>query len=240
MIAFLRKIRKDLVNRGAVRRYLFYALGEVLLVMVGILLALQVNNWNNNRTSKIEEEKILKGMYETLNDDLSRFKVKMSKVYNAEKRIQTLQDLIQSGAKVDTLNILCGAAYGTHNFDLTTSPYEVLKSSGLNIIIDDTLRQLIVKIYDKHLNYIISCNSIELNVVMDGLRPYYLSNFTNIRFYETATPNDPEAIYQDKYYHNLIDYRLTVIRNNLTSYYPGVITDIENLLLVIKEYLDFE
>ena len=37
-----------------IRRYLLYALGEILLVMIGILLALQVNNWNEQRKAKIK------------------------------------------------------------------------------------------------------------------------------------------------------------------------------------------
>ena len=44
MIKFFRKIRKDLLNKGKTTKYLKYAIGEIVLVMVGILLAIQVNN----------------------------------------------------------------------------------------------------------------------------------------------------------------------------------------------------
>jgi hypothetical protein len=46
MLAILRKIRKSLINTGKVSKYLIYALGEIVLVVVGILIALQINNWN--------------------------------------------------------------------------------------------------------------------------------------------------------------------------------------------------
>jgi uncharacterized membrane-anchored protein len=49
MIHHLRAIRRRLVENGRVRRYLLYAVGEVTLVVVGILIALQVNNWNEGR-----------------------------------------------------------------------------------------------------------------------------------------------------------------------------------------------
>ena len=51
MIKFFRRIRQDLLSEGKSRTYLVYAIGEIALVMIGILLALQVNNWNENRKS---------------------------------------------------------------------------------------------------------------------------------------------------------------------------------------------
>lgn len=55
MIKFFRKIRQKLIEGGDLKRYLIYAIGEILLVMIGILLALQVNNWNeSNRLSRSE------------------------------------------------------------------------------------------------------------------------------------------------------------------------------------------
>ncbi|MBO0341043.1 hypothetical protein J0654_05270 [Muricauda lutimaris] len=49
MIKFFRNIRKSLLNEGKTGKYLKYALGEILLVVIGILIALQINNWNENR-----------------------------------------------------------------------------------------------------------------------------------------------------------------------------------------------
>jgi hypothetical protein len=60
MLQFFRKIRYDLINNNKTGKYLKYAIGEILLVPIGILLALQVNNWNENRKNADEEIKILK------------------------------------------------------------------------------------------------------------------------------------------------------------------------------------
>ena len=56
MIKFFRKIRQKLLGKGKIRRYLVYALGEILLVMIGILLALQVNNWNEEKTKMMNSQ----------------------------------------------------------------------------------------------------------------------------------------------------------------------------------------
>jgi hypothetical protein len=46
MLTFLRKIRWSLLESGSARKYIFYAIGEIALVVIGILIALQINNWN--------------------------------------------------------------------------------------------------------------------------------------------------------------------------------------------------
>lgn len=55
MIKFYKKIRYNLLSDGKTRKYLKYAIGEIILVVIGILIALQVNNWNENYKSKKKE-----------------------------------------------------------------------------------------------------------------------------------------------------------------------------------------
>lgn len=49
MLEFFRKIRQQLLSENSFSKYLFYAIGEIILVVIGILLALQINNWNEDR-----------------------------------------------------------------------------------------------------------------------------------------------------------------------------------------------
>lgn len=59
MIKFFRNIRKKLIKEGKAANYLKYAIGEIVLVVIGILIALQINNWNEERKLKIEEQNTL-------------------------------------------------------------------------------------------------------------------------------------------------------------------------------------
>ena len=58
MIKFFRKIRQKLLSENKFSKYFIYAIGEIILVVIGILIALQVNNWNEERKSNIETNKI--------------------------------------------------------------------------------------------------------------------------------------------------------------------------------------
>ena len=68
MIKFFRKIRYDLMEKNKTGKYLKYAIGEIVLVMIGILLALQINNWNERRKLKINDLQLCK---ELLNDAIA-------------------------------------------------------------------------------------------------------------------------------------------------------------------------
>jgi len=72
MIRFFRHIRKKLIEEDNVRKYLLYAIGEILLVVVGILIALQVNNWNEERKSRAQAEKHLETIRLNLEDDIAQ------------------------------------------------------------------------------------------------------------------------------------------------------------------------
>ncbi len=78
MLRFFRHIRKSLMEQNKIRSYLFYAVGEILLVMIGILLALQVNNWNEERIAMEEEHFLLTSLKEDFNIrflELQEFKI---------------------------------------------------------------------------------------------------------------------------------------------------------------------
>jgi hypothetical protein len=69
MLHFLRRIRRSSLSSGTTRKYLLYAIGEVILVMVGILLALQVNNWNETHKNSVLESEFIQNIKSDLDQD---------------------------------------------------------------------------------------------------------------------------------------------------------------------------
>src|SRR5210317_832069 len=76
MLTFFRRIRKGLLDKGQARKYVLYAFGEIALVVIGILIALQINNWNETLKSKQIEQQLLIG----LKDELIANKVQLGEV----------------------------------------------------------------------------------------------------------------------------------------------------------------
>ena len=74
MIKFFRKIRQNMIKENKVSKYLLYAIGEIVLVVIGILIALSINNWNENRKERQVELKILKEIKLALNNDIRNLK----------------------------------------------------------------------------------------------------------------------------------------------------------------------
>ena len=73
MIKFFRNIRQKLISEGKLMNYFKYAIGEILLVMVGILLALQINNWNENTKNAKRENTFLVNLQQDLRADSLQF-----------------------------------------------------------------------------------------------------------------------------------------------------------------------
>lgn len=104
MIRFLRKIRQKFLTEGKFTQYLLYAVGEIILVVIGILLALQINNWNDQRKSRLKIDQILKKVREELilnihnSDDVTKFyRFKEKGIGNVLRRKVTLKDYENSG-----------------------------------------------------------------------------------------------------------------------------------------------
>jgi hypothetical protein len=92
MIKFFRKIRYDLMEKNKTGKYLKYAIGEIVLVVIGILIALQINNWNESRKENFKEREILSYTIENLkSDSLSLVKL----IDNATRILKVHDDLIE-------------------------------------------------------------------------------------------------------------------------------------------------
>lgn len=71
MLYFLRKVRRSLIESGFTDKYMLHAIGEIALVVIGILIALQINNWNDFRNNRAEEQQILRGLQDEFQMNLN-------------------------------------------------------------------------------------------------------------------------------------------------------------------------
>lgn len=93
MLHYLRHIRQKLILQENIRKYLLYAVGEIILVVIGILIALQVNNWNQNRINHIKEEQLRAKLNQAL---ILAHKDAQSTARQIEENIQILEFIVNN------------------------------------------------------------------------------------------------------------------------------------------------
>ena len=132
-------------------KYLIYAIGEIILVVIGILIALQVNNWNETKKTRSFETKILTEMKQSLEQDLMRTElIYKHRALPKQKAISDLIGNITSDVHVskDELKKNFGIASITLSFYFDKGPFESLKSKGFERIQNDSLRNAIIRFYE--------------------------------------------------------------------------------------------
>jgi hypothetical protein len=150
MIPFFRKIRKKMADDNKPLKYLRYALGEILLIVIGILIALSINNWNTRAINKEYEQFYLQGIINDIELDLANLnylittdslKVKSGKyLLNHFKNPTHKNDSLLLKQFSNTIP--------STGYNQTDNVFEDLKSSGrLNYISNDALRKKIQEYY---------------------------------------------------------------------------------------------
>ncbi len=104
MISFLRKIRKSALRENRFSRYLLYAIGEIALVVVGILIALQINTWNEQRKNRDAEEEYLTAIAEDLRSDIASNENIIEMARNRKTAIENILHVLNNDSTFEELN----------------------------------------------------------------------------------------------------------------------------------------
>lgn len=151
MIKLLHKLRNQVIGEGRIRKYIFYAIGEVLLVMIGILLALQFNNWNTEKENKKKEHWYLNNLVEDIHyqqQDLKDLKAHYIECIDIGKSILLDYNKRYRFSDVDSLDAKLNVLMITDNFPYVNNTYEELVSSGqLGLIQNKDLSTDIIDYY---------------------------------------------------------------------------------------------
>lgn len=150
MIKFFRKIRQKLLAESKFSKYMLYAIGEIILVVIGILIALSINNWNQGKIRIAKEIEILKSFQSQLNIDLVEFDESLTFYKGAKNSIDVILHHLEADLPYnDSINLhffKSTRTWGTS--DLDNNVFETLKSIGIDLISNHDVRNQVVKIYD--------------------------------------------------------------------------------------------
>jgi hypothetical protein len=149
MIKFFRKIRYDLMEKNKTGKYLKYAIGEVILVVIGILFALQINNWNQQQQQKEVEITTLRALASEFNENRNSIQSCQDEI--KERRLTGDSIRRQIGPEltaftIDNVNNLIGGIGSTEKCKVSMDILEDIQNSGkLNLITNEEIRRSISK-----------------------------------------------------------------------------------------------
>ncbi|MFC3879578.1 DUF6090 family protein [Algoriphagus namhaensis] len=215
-----------------------YAIGEILLVTIGILIALSVNTWNTSRQNLATEIEILEELKKGLIQDKTVLEGALKNYRRDSIHLHRLDSLLKfpNQEYSEDLNTLFGKVYGIRFNRLNSAFYEDLKSAGLQIIQNKDLRLRIVNLFETNYKILQGHLDNEQNI-NQVTRPYYLANFTEINFQESANPIDYKKIWTDPYFKNIVHYRIITLNLNQLQEYNKAINTMNDLIGEIDSYL---
>lgn len=150
MIKFFRHIRQSMINQNRTKKYLLYAIGEIILVVIGILIALQINNWNENRKERILESNILDKITANIEDDINQYNKILSAEKTARVKVDSFLTIIRNPMRFQTsdLDPYYKSLWYFQRFTPNKSAMTNLISSGkINIIINQELLENVLGYY---------------------------------------------------------------------------------------------
>lgn len=236
MIKLLRTIRRNFITEGKVRNYLMYAIGEIVLVVIGILIALAINNWNVRLQTEHKTVQFLKDLKTDLQSDLNELNYV---VESQNERYNLFKEALSLSKKPDLSSILANDSIPTYRagrnntFFPVAGTYKAASNTGIiEHIKDEELKRSIVNLYE-HLYVRVNLNAQiidERTGYIDWESRHYIDNEKRELYFSKKALLDSDFISQIGYLNRFID--LYIMRCGNTR------SGIEEVLGNIEEYLE--
>ncbi|MFC3416162.1 DUF6090 family protein [Algoriphagus hitonicola] len=242
MISLFRKIRQKLLQQNRINRYLAYAIGEIFLVVIGILLALQINTWNQSQQQAKLERRILIEIDNNLGEDLLDVQ---DEIESFETTIRLDSILIQHFKSRQPFSDSIGAFLHVVEMSPHLSPgqngYKLLESKGIDVISLDSLRMQISNLYERNYPYYMTYARERFQIIELEIKPFWTRNFFIEKHgqwpFRKRVPID---------YHQLLDDRHFIPLIQVSSFQASVMLtrsinlkeEIEAVRVSIHEFLE--
>ncbi|WP_350290035.1 DUF6090 family protein [uncultured Croceitalea sp.] len=219
-------------------KYFKYAIGEIVLVVIGILIALSINNWNNDKKDKQAELKYLNQIRKSLEENNLILK---ERIVNDERTLK-FGDQLYNHFKTkkelnDSIKRILVVLLNDQMISFNIAAFENLKNDGLSFISNDDLKFEIINIYDKELKYIqnIFANQFE-NYLSGVINPFFSDNFEffSNEKYMSAEPNNYQDLLSNNKTTNIISM-VNTMRSYAISNYSNTQKKINEIIIKLDK-----
>ncbi len=199
MIKFFRNIRQNLLKEGKTQKYLKYAIGGIVLVVIGILIALQINNWNEGKKLHVKEVEHLENIRKNLQTNITLLEKYMVFHRTSINSYKSLSEVIKNKVGYnDSLGYDLHMALIFPESKLSYAGYESLKSFGFDIIKDKNIRNSIIDVFELTYPEMRENLSVTENEVSLVTTPFRMEHFEMIDVGEGLIPNDFETLRENQ------------------------------------------
>lgn len=208
MIKFFRKIRYDLIEKKETGKYLKYAIGEIILVVIGILIALQINNWNQSRKAESLELALYKTILDNVNDEYLNIDWHINHMKNYQNTHYKIYN--ESRGKVQpNSNIYYNSLQWVHPF---------------NPIIHENYSVSLVNISNEKIREVLNTNISSENRAIDAYNEWNDFKIEHVRpFFRKYGIHNTERAFNDKPYDFMSLVRINLIeRSKLKEHYGTI------------------
>lgn len=199
MIPIFRKIRKKMADDNEPMKYARYAIGEILLVVIGILIALQINNWNEERKESLAIKNVLIEIKEDLIEDRAELERNIelrTADFEAQKRI--INVLETNSSFNENVRSDLGRIHLARNVFSASKGYDLLKELNLGALRDKELRVLLTRYYERDIAWVHREYADDKMEFENFWLPYARMHFKEWVFGDYAIPHDYSQILNDQ------------------------------------------
>ncbi|MCJ7468163.1 MAG: DUF6090 family protein [Maribacter sp.] len=256
MINFFRKIRKKLADDNKTLKYLKYAIGEIVLVVIGILFALQINSWNQNRLERIEEIEILESMrtdfIQTKNRVHETIKLQSKVVVRCSKLMRLMIEKSNYKYNDSIADYLFSGALAYWRVEPVNGTYDALIGSGKTGIIQNQDLSRLLAEFSAELkygfedeNYSIQLNSL-LTEKCSAYAPFLLNDDRIVRTtglktgYSESDRHDAVTKHLNNTSFLGILYQKSLMEKFRLEYQQNMLKYVENILIDIESELEIK
>ena len=180
MIPIFRKIRKKMANDNKPAMYLRYAIGEILLVVIGILLALQLNSWNEERQHRMQESILLTQLLNEYSNNLDQLNSKIETrddIMRSSLAILDYRGLKENLINTDSLNMHIARTLTRPTFDPELGVTNELTNSGKLYYLTNTELRNSITAFPSFLSELREEEMVSFNLIEERLFPFLIDNY---------------------------------------------------------------
>ena len=190
--------------------------------MIGILLALQVNNWNELRKRNLLETAVLKELKKNLIEDIKDMDGNINLHKKAIVSSQLISNVIENHLPYhDSLDIHFSRIYIVPNFLETRTANNNIKNAGTGLIRNDSLRDQIIDLYERQYVFLNTWVENENRHFIQDLHGFYRTQFSSLDFFGKSHPVNFEKLVENQEYINYVNHQVSFCEYTLGWYYKS-------------------